>query len=612
MVQQVWLIPAVVLAAFLLTLFLGPRLREGASYFGIAGVGLAFVLSLVTLGEVLGGASAHVTFPWLTIGTTTVRMGFRVGPLEAATLVMVSLVSWMVVTYSRGYMHGDDRYNRFFSNITLFVFAMLGLVISDNFLEFVFFWELMGLESYLLISHWFRDLENARAGMKAFLVTRLGDAAMFLGIWLYFQQTHTFQFGASLAGIPTATLTLIGLLLFAGAVGKSAQVPLHIWLPDAMAGPTPVSALIHAATMVAAGVFLVARAFPIFVAAPAAWVTVSVIGGVTALVGALIATVQEDIKKTLAYSTISQLGYMMLSLGVGGYVAGLFHLLTHGFFKALLFLGSGSVIHATGTQDMHEMGGLWAKMKTTAVTFMIGAAALAGIPPFAGFFSKDEILLQAFGSAYPVLFWMALLAAFLTAYYMTRAVVLTFFGRPRVREIFAHAHESPAVMTVPLIVLAVPATLAGWLGAPQLGAWFSHFVRPPVELGEVPPSGLVSLMAVTAALLGIVVGLVVYATGAVDRRQAIRDLKPVYVALKQKLYFDHLAAGVAGVALALSSLVGAFDRWVIDGLVNGAGWLAMTVGNGVRKAAAGSGQAYAMILLAGALVGLLVLRVMGG
>ncbi|MDI3317497.1 MAG: NADH-quinone oxidoreductase subunit L [Bacillota bacterium] len=610
--QHVWIIPAVVLVAFALTLFLGPRLKEGASTFGIAGVGLAFVLSLVTLAEVLGGATAHVTFPWLTIGQTTVPMGFRVGPLEAVTLVMVSLVSWMVVTYSRGYMHGDDRYNRFFSNITLFVFAMLGLVIADNFLEFVFFWELMGLESYLLIAHWFRDLDNARAGMKAFLTTRLGDAAMFVGIWLYFLHTHTFQFDASLAGIPTGTLTLIGLLLFAGAVGKSAQVPLHIWLPDAMAGPTPVSALIHAATMVAAGVFLVARAYPIFVAAPAAWVTAAIVGGVTALVGALIATVQEDIKKTLAYSTISQLGYMMLSLGVGGYAAALFHLITHGFFKALLFLGSGSVIHATGTQNMHEMGGLWRKMKGTAITFMIGAAALSGIPPFAGFFSKDEILTQAFGSAYPVLFWLALLAAFLTAYYMTRAVVLTFFGAPRVKEIWEHAHESPAVMLVPLIVLAVPATLAGFLGAPQLGSWFSHFVRPPVEAAEVPPNGLVSLMAVTAALLGILVGLGVYATGAVDRRQAIRDLKPLYVALKQKLYFDHVAAGVVGLTLGLSTAVGAFDRWVIDGLVNGTGWLVMTVGNGVRKLASGSGQAYAMILLAGALIGLLVFQVMGG
>ncbi|MBX6378790.1 MAG: NADH-quinone oxidoreductase subunit L, partial [Clostridia bacterium] len=359
MPTNAWLIPLLPFLAFVAHVCVGRRLREGAAAFGIVALGVAFALSVWNLVAVLGGATAALSVPWLRIGAVEIPMGFRVGPLEAVMLFMVTLVSWMVEVFSVGYMHGDRRYNRFFAIVNLFVFGMLTLVVADNFLLFLFAWEVMGLCSYLLIGHWFEDLENAKAALKAFLTTRLGDVGMMVGIWLLFAQVGTLNFAAideKAAGIPQATLTAIALLLFLGAVGKSAQVPLHIWLPDAMAGPTPVSALIHAATMVAAGVFLVARSFPLFAHAPAAAYTVAVVGAVTSLVAALVATVQVDIKKTLAYSTISQLGYMMLGLGVGGYAAGLFHLNTHAFFKALLFLGSGSVIHAVETQDMHRMG----------------------------------------------------------------------------------------------------------------------------------------------------------------------------------------------------------------------------------------------------------------
>ena len=612
MAELVWIIPLCAFLAYLLTLLVGPSLRENASYIGIVLIGAAFVAAVATLIDVIGGAAGHLRFAWLTVGETQVDLGVQVGPLEASVLVMVTLVSLMVEVYSRGYMRGDARYNRFYTNVNLFVFGMLGLVISDNFLMFVAFWEIMGLCSYLLIGHWFEDLENAKAALKAFLTTRVGDAAFFIGIWLYYQSTGTFAFGADLSQVAQGTLVLMGIMMFLGAMGKSAQMPLHIWLPDAMAGPTPVSALIHAATMVAAGVFLVARAYPIFVEAPVVLLVVAIVGGVTALAAALIATVQVDIKKTLAYSTISQLGYMMLSLGVGGFVPAVFHLLTHGFFKGLLFLGSGSVIHSAGTQDMHEMGGLYRKMPVTAITFMVGSLALAGIPPFAGYFSKDEILLTAFHSAYPWLFWLGIAAAFLTAYYMTRLIVLTFFGKPRVPHLFEHAHESPAVMTVPLIVLAVPAALAGFAGAPQLGSWFSHFVQAPVAVAEAAPSGLVTALAVGVALAGILVGWTVYATRAVDRALAIRYLYPLYVFLKQKMYFDHLAGGVALFGLGVANVVAAFDHWVIDGIINGVAWLTGALGNVTRRWAMGSGQAYAMTLFAAVVVGLILYQVLGG
>ncbi len=471
----------------------------------------------------------------------------------------------------------------------------------------------MGVCSYLLIGHWFEEIENARAAFKAFLVTRIGDVGLMLGIWTLGAAVGSLRFEDILSeveagAIPDAIVTVAALLLFMGAVGKSAQIPLHIWLPDAMAGPTPVSALIHAATMVAAGVFLVGRMFPLFEASPAAMTTVAFIGAFTALLAALIATVQTDIKKALAYSTMSQLGYMMLALGVGGFAASLFHLESHAFFKALLFLGAGSVIHAAHTQEMHRMGGLIGPLRITGITFIIGTLALAGVPPFSGFYSKDAILAAAYASPYPVLFWIALFTAFLTAYYMTRAVVLTFFGRPRDQHVFEHAHESPPVMTTPLLVLAVPAVLFGLLGSPYTEHAFQSFVDAHEGGHE---AGMVPLLAMGSAAAGILLGWLIYGMNAVNRKTAIRALKPFYVLFKEKFYFDHLGAAIARLGVGLSLIVGAFDRFVIDGLVNGVAWLMLVLGRGSRALVVGSAQAYALVMFGGIVIGLLLYQLLG-
>ncbi len=609
MPQHAWIIPALPLASYALTVFVGRRLGERAAYIGIAALGLATVLAFWTLAAVGGGASAAMSVPWLRLGDWEIRMGFQVGRLEAAVLAMVTLVSWMIFIFSKGYMHGDARFNRFYAHLSLFVTGMLTLVMADNFLLFFVAWEIMGLCSYLLIGHWFEEVENARAAFKAFLVTRLGDVGLLLGIWTLAAATGSLRFADILEKVEAGELsgslvTVAALLLFMGAVGKSAQVPLHIWLPDAMAGPTPVSALIHAATMVAAGVFLVGRTYPLFEAAPAALATVAYIGAVTALVAALIATVQTDIKKTLAYSTMSQLGYMMLAMGVGGFAAGLFHLEAHAFFKALLFLAAGSVIHAVHTQDMHRMGGLIGPLRLTGLTFLAGALALAGIPPFAGFFSKDAVLVAVHASPYRALFWVALFTAFLTAYYMTRAAALTFFGRPREREVIEHAHESPPVMTAPLLVLVVPTALFGFLGP-----WFQAFVGGHEAHGaEAAP---VQALAIGAAVAGILVAWAIYGFRALDRRTAIRLLKPLYVLFKEKFFFDHLGLAVARLGMLLSLAVGAFDRLVVDGLVNGVAWLVLLIGRGARALTAGSAQAYALVMLAGVVIGLFIYQVLG-
>ncbi len=616
MPHNAWAIPGLALLAYALIVFFGRRFGERAAFIPIIALGGSFVLAVINLLAVIGGATAEVRFDWLHLGERTITMGYRVGPVEAVVLFMVTLVSLMVLLFSKGYMHGDAKFNRFFANVTLFITGMLLLVIADNFLLFLVAWEVMGLCSYLLIGHWFEDLDNAKAAMKAFLTTRLGDVGLMLGVWMLFLATGSFRFDEitkeiSKGQMDVAFLTLAALALFSGAVGKSAQVPLHIWLPDAMAGPTPVSALIHAATMVAAGVFLVARSFPIFQAAPDAMLTVAVIGAITALMAALIATVQTDIKKSLAYSTVSQLGFMMLALGVGGFAAGIFHLLTHAFFKALLFLGSGSVIHAAHTQEMHKMGGLFRKLPVTGATFIIGTLALAGIPPLAGFFSKDEILLEAFHfERAPILFWMAVFAAFLTAYYMTRSVILTFFGKPRDHHVYDHAHESPPIMALPLLILAVPAVFAGLAGAPFAGSWLQHFIDPHVHLPE--PSGFVQNVAIGVSVAGIVVAFLIYQVGILNRQAAIRVLKPVYVLFKQKFYFDHVAMGIVAVTVAISRFVATVDKWVVDGLVNGLGWFVFQMGQGARRFAAGSAQAYAMVMALAIAVGLFVYQAMGG
>jgi len=642
MIEQAWIIAIIPLIAWFVIFLFAKGLKEKVAYVGILAMSLSLLLSLITFAQALGG-SVEKSFPWAVVGKVTIPIGFQVDPLTAVMLLVITIVSLMVQIYSVGYMHGDVRYAKYYAIVSLFSAAMLGLVLANNFFWLVLSWEIMGLSSYLLISHWYEKPEAAAAGMKAFITTRIGDIGLLLGTILLFVWTGSFEFNVIAEKIHAGELsqglvTAAALLVFAGGVGKSAQFPLHVWLPDAMAGPTPGSALIHAATMVAAGVYLVARAYGIFVATPYGLFWVALIGGFTALFAASIATVMTDIKKVLAYSTVSQLGYMMLGLGAGSYTAGVFHLMTHAFFKSLLFLASGSVIHAVHSQEMHEMGGLRKKLPITYWTFLIGTAALAGIPPFSGFWSKDEILLAAYRSPYPVLFWMGVATAGLTAYYMTRAVILTFFGQPRDHHKYEHAHESPPVMTVPLIILAILATVSGFPGSPFMNHAFAEFVK----FGhghEAEPSTFVMLLAIGAALLGVLVGVAIYGYGLISREKAIRSLRPLYLVLKNKYYVDefYLAVFVRGTVL-LAEVVGAFDKYVIDGIVNLVGWLGvqlsflsglfdkyvidglvngvaaltMALGNGVRRLQTGYVQSYAITLFAGVVIGLILIQLIGG
>jgi NADH-quinone oxidoreductase subunit L len=586
-----WLIPVLPLAAFGLILLTGRKGPGQGAYIGIAAIVSSFVLSMLIVAATVSRAfGGHEFQPfaksvlWAVVGTVPIHMGFVVDQLTAMMLVVVTVVASLVQIYSVGYMHGDPRYPRYYAFLSLFSAAMLSLVIADNLLLFYISWELVGLTSYLLIGFWFEKPSAMRAAKKAFIVTRVGDVGFFMGLLLLFYYTGTVNMREMFATLPAlmsakvlglSLLPLAGLLLFAGAVGKSAQFPLHVWLPDAMEGPTPVSALIHAATMVAAGVYLVGRMYPVFAADPhaTALTVVATIGAITALMAATIATVQNDIKRVLAYSTISQLGYMMLALGLGpiGYTAGLFHLMTHAFFKANLFLGSGSVIHGTGTQDMREMGGLAKKMPRTYWTFLIATAALAGLPLTAGFFSKDEILLGAFHTSMP-LFAVALTAAFLTAFYMTRLMAMTFWGEPKKHDV--HAHESPRVMTSPLIVLAVLSIFAGWIGWPGHNL-FHHFVH----FGEAEAEGfnpLVALLATSAAGLGILLGWAIFVKQAISASLFRRKLPWAYNLLANKYYFDEIYWAVLVVPLFWVTMVLArFDQKIVDGIVNGVGYLAI-------------------------------------
>jgi NADH-quinone oxidoreductase subunit L len=610
-----WLVPALPLFAYGLFVFVGRRAGERAALFGVVALAGSTACSVALLVLAAQGHTVATSVPWLTLGTVHLRMGLYVGPLQAAMVTMVSFVSWLIEIYSIGYMHGDSRYNRFFANVTLFVTGMLTAVLADNLILFFMAWEIMGLCSYLLIGHWYEDMANARAATKAFLVTRVGDAGLLLGIWWAYSLTGTFSFArlpAALAALhlPVATLDAIALLIFLGAVGKSAQIPLQIWLPDAMAGPTPISALIHAATMVAAGVYLVVRTYGVFQLAPEALYVVGLVGSLSAFVPATIACVQTDIKKVLAYSTISQLGYMMMALGVGTAEGGIFHLLTHAFFKALLFLGSGSVIHAVGTQNLHEMGGLWRKQRLTAVTFIVGSLALAAIWPLSGYFSKDAILSTAYATRHYLFFWLGTVAAGLTAYYMTRLNVLAFFGAPRDEHRHAHAHESPAVMTAPLVVLAVPAAALGVAAAP-----LRRLLAALPGATPVPEVGWIGHLPLALAVLGFLAGLALYTRPVAVRARLLRwpVVRQAYGLCKELWYFDHAGLAVMYVlGLGPSFVVGAFDRYVVDGLVNGAATLSLWFGRLWRRLSTGNAQAYMLTLAVAAAIGLIALQLAAG
>ncbi|HIE52655.1 MAG TPA: NADH-quinone oxidoreductase subunit L [Armatimonadetes bacterium] len=674
---HVWCIPLWPLLAFVVAILFGGRyLRERTPYVVIGAMGLSTFFSWWAFLEVLGRhfrrlgpATLDVSFAWAPFGDRPLELGYLVDPLGAATLAVVSVVITVIQIYSIGYMHGDPRYARFFAYLSLFATGMLGLVVSNNFLTFLLSWEIMGLCSYLLIGFWFERPSAMRAAKKAFIVTRLGDLGLYAALMLMFGYFGDFRFapifeayertfgepgGLESAGqiLPHAVAVALPLLLFWAAMGKSAQFPLHVWLPDAMEGPTPVSALIHAATMVAAGVFLVARAYPLFFLVPPylfnvrlfgelygitlnPLLTVASIGGFTALFAAIIAVLATDIKRVLAYSTISQLGYMMLGLGVGGYTAGIFHLFTHACFKALLFLGSGSVIHGAGVQDMWQMGGLRKKMPVTFWTFLCGMLALAGIFPFAGFWSKDEILLEA--TKYGVLFAFGLTGAFLTAFYMTRLMMLTFFGRPRDLSAYEHAHESPWVMLGPLVMLAVLSLFGGFVGTPWAN-WMHEFVHYERAQAAKPQLALM-VLSTLIALGGVFCGALLYWEPMLPFRQrVITFLRPLYVVVKNKFYIDEIWWGLLVVPLfvfmqvmawidqrvidltvnligwatvVVSRAWGWFDLHVVDGLVNLIGWLTKGAGEMVKFVQTGRVQTYATILF-WALLAIIIVRLLVG
>jgi len=577
--STLWLIPALPLLAAVLTAFVGKAQKSLASGLAIAGMVGAFFLSVKAFISALGlhGVPEVHNFLWLEFGETQMQLGWVLDPLSAMMLVMVTFVGALIFIFSVGYMAHDERYTRFFCFLSLFAAAMLGLVIANNLLLLFMCWEVVGLASYLLIGFWYQKPSAVAAAKKAFITTRIGDIGMFLGLlWLY-RETGTllcYDNGtgclehSALTGLVgqvtfagMAVSTAISLLLFCGAIGKSGQVPLHVWLPDAMEGPTPVSALIHAATMVAAGVFLMARVYPLLAMTPegmandtTALQVVTWIGAITALFGAFVAMAQTDIKRILAYSTVSQLGYMFVGLGVGGVAVGMFHLITHAFFKALLFLGSGSVIHGCHEeQDIRKMGGLKKFMPVTFITYAIGMMALSGVPIFAGFWSKDEILHKAheWGPS-EIPFYMVLVGALLTAFYMTRQMAYVFFGKNRIEGKYGHdaatPHESPAVMTVPLIILAVCAVFIGFLGAPWW-PWFESFVHGhevKAEGGAFSKALPMMITSFVVAGLGIAAGWGYYGRKPIDTSKAdpLQGLLPdVYPALEKRLYFDELYEG---------------------------------------------------------------------
>src|SRR5258706_2154485 len=493
MIQIVWLIPASPLAAFLINgLFGGRWLHKWTGIIASVAVGLSALIAIGVFLDVLGGheRTTVTLYEWIGVGDFHINVAALVDPLSSVMLLVVTVVSFLIFVYSNGYMEHDHGFARFFTWLSLFVFAMLILVMADNYLLMFVGWEGVGLCSYLLIGFWFERPEPYVAAKKAFVMNRIGDWGYTIGMITIFLVFGSMQFVDVFehVGIATqANLTLICIALFVGATGKSAQIPLYSWLPDAMEGPTPVSALIHAATMVTAGVYLVARSTPLFVAAGPSLQVVGVIGAVTAIFAATIALVQFDIKRVMAYSTVSQLGYMFLALGVGAPIAAIFHLATHAFFKALLFLGSGSVIHGLGdVQDMRKMGGLRRKMPVTYWTMLVAGGALAALPPLAGFWSKDEILSGAFLSGQTALWAVGIVTAILTAFYVTRAMWMTFHGEPRDHPLYDHAHESPAVMTLPLVALAVgSATLGLLIGFPPDQGFIHSFLGPALEAGRL-------------------------------------------------------------------------------------------------------------------------------
>jgi len=591
-----------------------------SGYATIAAIAGSFLLSLWVLDSVLQEDGARIGFgahEWAVVGPLRIEVGLTVDGLTAIMLVVVTGVSLLVQYYSQGYMEGDPGYNRYYAFMSLFTASMLGLVLASNILQLFVFWEMVGLCSYLLIGFWFYKDSARRAATKAFVVTRVGDLGFLTAILLIWTETGELsipqiQEMAVAGAIGASVVTWFSLGIFAGAAGKSAQFPLHVWLPDAMEGPTPVSALIHAATMVAAGVYLVARLFPVFATSDDALNTVAAIGAVTAIIAATMGIVATDIKRVMAYSTISQLGYMMMGLGVGSIVAAIFHLFTHAFFKALLFLGAGSVNHATGTFDMRKMGGLARYMPVTFATTLVASLALVGVFPLAGFWSKDEILLEAWAEK-PVIFWTALTGVFLTAVYVGRMLFLTFAGEYQGGEASEHGdeaghgepHESPTVMLAPLVMLAVLAATAGFANiggglGDVLEGWLPEGTHELVAKGDFEL--WISVVSVAVGLSGLAVAWAVYSRRVIPSETIRNGLWPLPTLVERKYFLDDLYETVVlkGVVLrGLATLLDLWDRYVIDGVVNGVATAARFCSEQLRLAQAGQAQLYGAAIFIG-------------
>lgn len=625
------------LMGFVVVLFFGKRFPK-IYFFEIAALGISLLLSIIIVYTKLSVYLTHdinFSFTWINFGIIPLMgkfqfdLGIKIDNIAAVMLIVVTLISFLVHIYSIEYMRGDSRFSRYYAYLGVFTFSMLGIVLTNNLLMMYMFWELVGLSSYLLIGFWYEKKSASNAGKKAFIVNRIGDIGMYVGIIIIFITYHTFTFDKFFAQISaghlpfnsTAWLTATGILLFMGAVGKSAQFPLHVWLPDAMEGPTPVSALIHAATMVTAGVYLIARIFPMLTAN--ALYVVALAGGFTSFLAATIAITQNDIKKVLAYSTISQLGYMVMAMGVGAYAYGFFHLVTHAWFKSLLFLGAGSIIHVLHhEQDMRQMGGLRKKMPITYGTFLVATFAISGIPFFSGFLSKDGLLAGSYAFGTLTGHWLipffGFIVALMTALYMFRLVILTFHGKPRNQKLYDHAHENPKVMTIPMIILALLSIFIWYTPnpfSPEAGWFISKWIPTPATV--VPQSVRFDFMKTSSAIhqnisavgehiihsqeymeamhnahiptlllslilagLGVLIAYLIYQWKVIDPEKLAKKFKWVYKLSLNKWYFDEIyhATFVAG-TIGISKLLSLFDNYIIDGIVNGFA----TVGRGVSK-----------------------------
>ncbi|OCA82413.1 NADH-quinone oxidoreductase subunit L [Bacillus sp. FJAT-27225] len=619
MMENAWIIPLLPLLSFLILLLFGKRLKEASAYVGIALTLATLAMSLFVLFERFSEPTYKSEATWLTIREIQLTAGFEVNQLNALMLLIVSLVSCLVHIYSKGYMQGDERIPVFYAYLGLFTFAMLGLVISPNLLQTYIFWELVGLGSFLLIGFYFYKEEAKAAAKKAFIMTRIGDVGLLIGMILLFWETGSFEYdeifkaveGGAIAG---GMLTLIAILIFVGAMGKSGQFPLHTWLPDAMEGPTPVSALIHAATMVAAGVYLVAALFPLFNASETAMLTVATIGAFTAIFAASIGLVQKDIKRVLAYSTVSQLGYMMLALGSAGYVAGVFHLMTHAFFKALLFLAAGSVIHAVHTQNIEEMGGLWKKLRLTGPLFLIGTLAISGVPLFSGFFSKEEILIAAWEAGHPILFTLAVIAAFFTAFYMFRLFFMVFWGESRSDT--KNVHESPASMTGPMIILGVLAVVAGYVNTPWFGSFLGDWLTEGTEAlghGHIKGPAWIMLVATLVSLAGIFLAWLMYGKRSISRDWLSGSTPMLHTILYNKYYVDEFyQLSVVNATKGISHFFRYLDIFLVEGLASLVSGTIQALGKTGSKLQSGQVQTYAAIAFIGLAVLTVIFALTGG